>query len=415
RQLDSARCVVVVWSAASIASRWVKTEANEALNRRVLIPISVDGSVPPLAFRNIQTVAFGNAPIQPDTPELDALVRALKSTIDSQPSVLLAKHDSAAVGTEPGRTASKNPSVSRRLPVAARTSMPYAVAAAVVVAATVAAYFYFSGRSSSEVADPQRENAPLFAQPLVPVDRPGGSFVPEGRGANVAIDTVAGVAGALAAGQRFAVVLDGLSVNIGTLKPRGIYDLVYETQPAAWRATGPVYPGGYTISNTDGAPDLCNPRKGALCIWGVAFRYDERGQLYFVAGGDAALQAALRDQRVGRLIHGGLKGAIIAGETFVVLLDKLADNVGTLTPGGRYEVAFLPKQRAWHATGPSYPAGTTNASTDSAHEVCAPEKDALCIWGVAFRLAGDEVRFVAGGDATRTDVLRDQAVGRILR
>ncbi|MEQ1867730.1 MAG: hypothetical protein ABL996_24175, partial [Micropepsaceae bacterium] len=34
--------------------------------------------------------------------------------------------------------------------------------------------------------------APLFAQPLVSVDTPGGSFVPEGRGANVAIDTVAG-------------------------------------------------------------------------------------------------------------------------------------------------------------------------------------------------------------------------------
>jgi hypothetical protein len=240
------------------------------------------------------------------------------------------------------------------------------------------AFWYFNGRLSGEVAD--------------------------------------NVGGALTAGERFAAILDGLSVNVGTLKPRGIYDVVYEPQPPAWRATGPVYPQGHTHSNTDAAPDLCDPRKAALCIWGVAFRYDERGQLFFVAGGDAALQASLRGQRVGHIIRGGLKGAIVAGETFVVLLDRLANNIGTLTPRGRYEIAFLPKQRAWHATGPSYPAGTPNASTDPAYEVCAPEKDAFCIWGVAFRLTGDdEVRFVAGGDATQTAALRDQLVGRILR
>jgi hypothetical protein len=276
------------------------------------------------------------------------------------------------------RAALKHPPVSVRPIGATRPSIRHAAAAVVLALAAIgAAYWYLGGRSSSEVSD--------------------------------------NVGGALVAGERFAAILDGLSVNVGTLKPRGIYDVIYEAQPPAWRAIGPVYPQGHTHSNTDAAPDLCDPRKGALCIWGVAFRYDERGQLFFVAGGDAALQASLRDQRVGRIIQGGLKGVIVAGETFVVLLDKLATNIGTLSPSGRYEIAFLPKQRAWHATGPSYPAGTPNASTDPAYEVCAPEKDAFCIWGVAFRLTGDEVRFVAGGDATQTDALRDRVVGRILR
>ena len=55
-ELRSARCVVVVWSPVSVLSRWVRSEAGEALERGVLIPISVKGAVPPLGFRLIQTV-----------------------------------------------------------------------------------------------------------------------------------------------------------------------------------------------------------------------------------------------------------------------------------------------------------------------------------------------------------------------
>jgi hypothetical protein len=36
--LDSAQCVVVLWSHASVASSWVKTEAAEAMRRKILVP-----------------------------------------------------------------------------------------------------------------------------------------------------------------------------------------------------------------------------------------------------------------------------------------------------------------------------------------------------------------------------------------
>lgn len=52
--LDSARCVVVLWSQASAASHWVKTEAAEGLQRKVLVPVLLDDVRIPLEFRRIQ-------------------------------------------------------------------------------------------------------------------------------------------------------------------------------------------------------------------------------------------------------------------------------------------------------------------------------------------------------------------------
>lgn len=53
-QLGDARCVVVLWSKASVASHWVNTEAAEANNRRVLVPILIEPVRIPLEFRRIQ-------------------------------------------------------------------------------------------------------------------------------------------------------------------------------------------------------------------------------------------------------------------------------------------------------------------------------------------------------------------------
>jgi hypothetical protein len=36
RELARSKCVVVLWSAASVASTWVKTEAGEGLERRTV-------------------------------------------------------------------------------------------------------------------------------------------------------------------------------------------------------------------------------------------------------------------------------------------------------------------------------------------------------------------------------------------
>jgi hypothetical protein len=52
--LDSARCVVVLWSRASVASQWVKTEAAEAMRRKILVPVLIEDVKIPLEFRRLQ-------------------------------------------------------------------------------------------------------------------------------------------------------------------------------------------------------------------------------------------------------------------------------------------------------------------------------------------------------------------------
>jgi formylglycine-generating enzyme required for sulfatase activity len=52
-ELAAARAVVVIWSAASIGSRWVRDEAAEGLERGALVPVLFDGVEPPMGFRSI--------------------------------------------------------------------------------------------------------------------------------------------------------------------------------------------------------------------------------------------------------------------------------------------------------------------------------------------------------------------------
>ena len=58
--LASARCVVVVWSHQSIASNWVREEAEEGRRRGILIPVLMDDARPPLGFGRIQAVELSD-------------------------------------------------------------------------------------------------------------------------------------------------------------------------------------------------------------------------------------------------------------------------------------------------------------------------------------------------------------------
>lgn len=55
-KLAEARCVVVVWSKKAVTSDWVKEEAEEGRQRKVLIPALLEKVRPPIGFRRIQAV-----------------------------------------------------------------------------------------------------------------------------------------------------------------------------------------------------------------------------------------------------------------------------------------------------------------------------------------------------------------------
>jgi hypothetical protein len=51
KALGSAKCVIVLWSAVSVASEWVRNEASEGRRRGILVPVLIEAVDPPLAFR----------------------------------------------------------------------------------------------------------------------------------------------------------------------------------------------------------------------------------------------------------------------------------------------------------------------------------------------------------------------------
>jgi TIR domain len=52
--LDSARCVVVLWSTKSVSSDWTANEAAEGSRRGILVPALIEQTKIPLGFRRIQ-------------------------------------------------------------------------------------------------------------------------------------------------------------------------------------------------------------------------------------------------------------------------------------------------------------------------------------------------------------------------
>lgn len=77
RALDAAKVVVVVWSKASIVSKWVRDEASVGRDSGTLIPISIDGVPPPLGFRQIQSIDFCGWTGDPVARSFQLLVEAL--------------------------------------------------------------------------------------------------------------------------------------------------------------------------------------------------------------------------------------------------------------------------------------------------------------------------------------------------
>ena len=78
-QLQSAASVVVLWSAASVGSRWVRSEASAAADRGVLVPVIVGDVTMPLQFRMIQAVRLSDWSDQPDHPAIAQLEAALET------------------------------------------------------------------------------------------------------------------------------------------------------------------------------------------------------------------------------------------------------------------------------------------------------------------------------------------------
>ena len=83
--LAKADAVIVLWSKTSIESDWVRDEASDARDRHRLVPVSIDGSHPPLGFRQYQIIDLSKWRGKPDAPQMEEVRRAIATAIGQQP------------------------------------------------------------------------------------------------------------------------------------------------------------------------------------------------------------------------------------------------------------------------------------------------------------------------------------------
>jgi len=79
--LESVDAVIVLWSQASVASDWVRDEASRGRDRHRLVPVSLDGTAPPLGFGQYHVIDLSKWRGRTDAPQIAAIARAVAAAI----------------------------------------------------------------------------------------------------------------------------------------------------------------------------------------------------------------------------------------------------------------------------------------------------------------------------------------------
>ena len=184
-EIDRTRCVLVAWSQHSVGSRWVKAEADEGAKRRILIPICLDESAPPLGFRNIQAVSFAGASPDAESPAFKDLVDAISDLVPpasrsgpvapTQQLPSLTGGAPAPIGSSDAVSEPRGPAVEQE-PISTGDGgqrgggwrVGVAAAILVVIAATVYALWPHSAAVTSGDPSVARESRPAGGPPPTP-------------------------------------------------------------------------------------------------------------------------------------------------------------------------------------------------------------------------------------------------------
>ncbi len=79
--LDAAKCVVVLWSKASVKSDWVKEEASEGNRRKILVPGVIEDVNIPLGFRRIQAAQLIDWNGEKSYQEINQLIDSVEKVL----------------------------------------------------------------------------------------------------------------------------------------------------------------------------------------------------------------------------------------------------------------------------------------------------------------------------------------------
>ena len=97
-KLDQARCVIVLWSAAAAASRWVRAEAESAAKRGVaIVAVIEEGPALPVGLRGLQYVSLTEWEGEPSSGAFESLTNGVTRMLRGSGTVrpVLPKHPRA--------------------------------------------------------------------------------------------------------------------------------------------------------------------------------------------------------------------------------------------------------------------------------------------------------------------------------
>jgi TolB-like protein/tetratricopeptide (TPR) repeat protein len=148
--LDAADVVLVAWSKESVKSRWVRDEAAVGGDSGTLVPVSIDGSMPPMGFRQFHT--------------LD-LVGWKGAKRDERTAELLHSVERRVKGTAAPATPAPTPALGAkpRFPRLADINWIWAAAAAAVLIALIAGGLWFRAYHAGQGGTPTKPMMALLA------------------------------------------------------------------------------------------------------------------------------------------------------------------------------------------------------------------------------------------------------------
>ncbi|HEX8214188.1 MAG TPA: TIR domain-containing protein [Allosphingosinicella sp.] len=100
RQLDEAKCVIVVWSKRSVGpqGQFVRDEASRAQQRRVYVPVTIDTVRIPLGFGESQATSLRGWRGDPTDPRYRAVLSAMRRIVGGGSEQPTAKREQMRVG-----------------------------------------------------------------------------------------------------------------------------------------------------------------------------------------------------------------------------------------------------------------------------------------------------------------------------
>ena len=81
QELSQAKCVIVLWSRHSVKSDWVQSEASDAAQRGILVPVRIEDVRLPLEFRRLQTADLCDWRKGLESPEFKACLASVEKLV----------------------------------------------------------------------------------------------------------------------------------------------------------------------------------------------------------------------------------------------------------------------------------------------------------------------------------------------